>query len=64
MYLPCKASQITVSEEVYSPTEETWVASCRGHDYGCRATSEGNKVVYACKAMRRSKKALADAGPP
>ena len=54
IYLPCKAAEIKVSEEVYSPTEETWVASCRGRDYGCWATSEGNKVHYGCKAMRQS----------
>jgi hypothetical protein len=64
MYLPCKVREITVSEEVYSATEDTWVASCKGHDYGCWATAEGNKVRYGCKAMRRSAKraATADAG--
>lgn len=52
MYLPCRVREITVSEEVYTATEETWVATCKGRDYGCWATSEGNKVRYGCKAMR------------
>jgi hypothetical protein len=66
LYLPCKPREITVSEEVYSANEETWVASCRGRDYGCWATAEGNKVRYGCKGMRqsarRATKGTADGG--
>jgi hypothetical protein len=42
------------------------VASCRGRDYGCWATAEGNKVRYGCKGMRqsarRATKGTADGG--
>jgi hypothetical protein len=62
MYLPCKMREISVSEEVYGATEETWVASCKGHDYGCWATAQGNKVKYGCKAMRSSAKRTARNG--
>jgi hypothetical protein len=64
MYLPCKVKEITVSEEVYTATEDTWVATCKGHDYGCWASADGNKVRYGCKAMRQSARRArtADAG--
>jgi hypothetical protein len=64
MYLPCKVREITVSEEVYTATEDTWVATCKGHDYGCWAVADGNKVRYGCKAMRKSarRERTADAG--
>jgi hypothetical protein len=54
MYTPCKVREITVSEEVYTATEETWVATCKGRDYGCWAVADGNHVRYGCKAMRQS----------
>jgi|SRR5688500_8516585 hypothetical protein len=54
LYVPCKVREITVSEEVYTATEETWVATCKGHDYGCWAVADGNHVRYGCKAMRKS----------
>jgi len=64
VYLPCKVREITVSEEVYTANEETWVATCKGHDYGCWASAEGNKVRYGCKAMRKAarRERHADAG--
>jgi hypothetical protein len=63
-YLPCKVREITVSEEVYTATEETWVATCKGRDYGCWAVADGNKVRYGCKAMRQAARRArpADAG--
>jgi hypothetical protein len=64
VYLPCKVKEITVSEEVYTATEETWVATCKGRDYGCWAVADGNHVRYGCKAMRKSarRERPADAG--
>jgi hypothetical protein len=51
MRTPCKVREIEISDQVFEPTRETWIASCQGKRYACSTTGSERRVVYACKPI-------------
>jgi hypothetical protein len=46
---PCRTQEIAISHETYGPTEETWVAECRGRRYACSTREVDRRLKHRCR---------------